>query len=80
MGTTTSTADPTTTEANAAYTTKAREIDQVLLSIKHELFRHRHTAAAESGNIGYAEGFVQDLEEVKTHLHNALDFLTGGEI
>jgi hypothetical protein len=73
------TIEATTTEAMDAYAAKAREIDQVLLSIKHELFRHRHIAAAESGNIGYAEGFVQDLEEVKTHLHNALDFLTGGE-
>jgi hypothetical protein len=61
--------------AAQAYEENARAIEALTHTLKNELFRHKHQAAAEPRNWGY----VGDLAHVRELLQQAVSFMTGEE-
>lgn len=64
-----------TRTAAEAYEQNARAINALMDTLKHELFRHKHQAAAEPKSWGY----VGDLGHVRELLEQAANFMTGEE-
>ena len=61
--------------AAQAYEENARAIEALMHTLKNELFRHKHQAAAEPTNWGY----VGDLGHARELLQQAVNFMTGEE-
>jgi len=70
---TTTTRDTRT--AAQAYEENARAIEALMHTLKNELFRHKHQAAAEPKSWGWCG----DLAHVRELLDQAVSFMTGEE-